>query len=407
MVNYDVQTAKELVVQAGKKLVETGLIARTWGNVSARISDTQFVITPSGRAYETLTPEEIVVVNIADCEYEGDIKPSSEKGIHADAYRLRPEVNFVIHTHQVKASIVSAADISIKNVYSDYAPIIGAEVPCAAYGMPSTGKLRKGVAAAVEAYPHSKAIIMKHHGALCMGTDYENAFAIASALEQVCERVIKENYLRRSWAKVFDATEMRNFYLKKFDEMLTMPESICDFGFSERVGNHFLLTVGDETTEVTIDGCVAVKGMAPKVAKIHAAIYQAYGVTHIKHVTDPDIVAVSCLGDTVKPMLDDFAQIAGPNIRCATWVEGDTDNCTKEIAKELKGRNAVFVQGMGALATGSSESDVGAVELVMNKGCQSEIGAHIFMRPNYINPLECQIMRTIYVTKYSKKANEK
>ena len=62
---YEIEEAKRLVVEAGKRLVQTGLIARTWGNVSARISDTQFVITPSGRAYEDLTPEEIVVVRIA------------------------------------------------------------------------------------------------------------------------------------------------------------------------------------------------------------------------------------------------------------------------------------------------------------------------------------------------------
>ena len=79
---YEIEEAKRLVIEAGKKLIETGLIARTWGNVSARISDTQFVITPSGRAYETLTPDELVVVNIDDCSYEGDIKPSSEKGVH-------------------------------------------------------------------------------------------------------------------------------------------------------------------------------------------------------------------------------------------------------------------------------------------------------------------------------------
>lgn len=76
---YEIEEAKKLVVEAGKKLIETGLIARTWGNVSARISETQFVITPSGRAYETLTPDDIVVVNIEDCSYDGDIKPSSEK----------------------------------------------------------------------------------------------------------------------------------------------------------------------------------------------------------------------------------------------------------------------------------------------------------------------------------------
>ena len=87
--------AKEIVVEAGKKLVSTGLIARTWGNVSCRVDDESFVITPSGRAYETLTPDDIVLVKTADLSYEGDIKPSSEKGIHAQCYLLRPECNFV------------------------------------------------------------------------------------------------------------------------------------------------------------------------------------------------------------------------------------------------------------------------------------------------------------------------
>ena len=102
------QQARKDVVQAGQQLVKTGLIARTWGNVSARINESQFVITPSGRAYETLTPAEIVTVNIADGSYRGEIKPSSEKDIHAAVYRQRPEINFIIHTHQVHASVVSA-----------------------------------------------------------------------------------------------------------------------------------------------------------------------------------------------------------------------------------------------------------------------------------------------------------
>ena len=407
MAIYDIQQAKELVVEAGKKLVQTGLIARTWGNVSARISDTQFVITPSGRAYETLTPEEIVIVNIDDCEYEGNIKPSSEKGIHADAYRLRPEVNFVIHTHQVKASVISPTGISITNVYPDLAEIVGDVIPCGDYGMPSTGKLRKGVAEAVENNPESKAIIMKHHGALCVGKDYDEAFAVAEALEKVCDRVIKENYLRRSWKDEFNETEMRNFYLGKFEKGLEMPEEICSFGYSERVGEHFLLYLDGETLEITIDGCVAVKGLAPKVAKIHAAIYKNSDVSFIKHIVDPDVVAVSCTGETIRPMLDDLAQIAGPTIKNVAWINGDTDNATKNIVDALKGRNAVFVEGFGAICTGKCESDVDAVELVMKKGCETEIGAALFMRVNRISPIECFIMRTIYVTKYSKKANEK
>ena len=84
---YEETEARRLVIEAGLRLVREGLIARTWGNISARISEEQFVITPSGRAYDDLKPEELVVVNVADCAYEGDIKPSSEKGIHAEAYR--------------------------------------------------------------------------------------------------------------------------------------------------------------------------------------------------------------------------------------------------------------------------------------------------------------------------------
>ncbi|MCC8022536.1 MAG: class II aldolase/adducin family protein [Clostridiales bacterium] len=404
---YELQEAKRIVVEAGKKLVETGLIARTWGNVSARISDTQFVITPSGRAYETLTPEEIVTVNIADCEYEGEIKPSSEKGIHADAYRLRPDVDFVIHTHQVKASVISPTGLTIRKVYPDLAQVLGDVIPSAEYGMPSTGKLRRGVEEAMEAYPDCKAFIMKHHGALCLGKDYDESFAVAEALEKACDRVIKENYMKRAWVDTFDETEMRNYYLNQAGSGMSMPDSIGDFGSSERAGDHFLLTIDGKTIEITVDGCVAVLGLAPKVAKVHAAIYRNSDVTHIKHMASPDAVAVSCTGQDIRPMLDDFAQIAGPTVKNVPWVEGDTDRCTDGIVKALKGRNAVFIQGPGALCTGSSQSDADAVELVMAKGCETEIGANLFMRPNRISPLECRLMRTIYVTQYSKKAAEK
>lgn len=60
----DIMEAKQLVIKAGIEVVEYGLIARTWGNISCRVDDKRFVITPSGRPYETLTPDEIVVVNI-------------------------------------------------------------------------------------------------------------------------------------------------------------------------------------------------------------------------------------------------------------------------------------------------------------------------------------------------------
>ena len=105
---YSETEARSLVIEAGRRLAENKLISRTWGNVSARISKDEFIITPSGRAYETLSPADLVKVRVSDCSYSGNIKPSSEKGVHASAYALRQHSGFIIHTHQFYASVVAA-----------------------------------------------------------------------------------------------------------------------------------------------------------------------------------------------------------------------------------------------------------------------------------------------------------
>lgn len=403
---YEIEEAKKLVVEAGRKLIETGLIARTWGNVSARISDTQFVITPSGRAYEDLTPEEIVVVNIDDCSYEGDIKPSSEKGVHAAAYRHHPTVDFVIHTHQKAATIVSITGMEIRNVYDEFKPVLGEKVPCAAYAMSTTDSLRKKVEMCIMMNPAARAIMLMHHGTLCMGDDYEHAFALAESLEKCCERVIKDNYLRHSWAKEYSDDAKRAYYLKKTDSG-EMPQSICDLGSSVRSGGIFTLTVGDTTVDVDIETGLGINGIAPKCAKIHKAIYETEDVTIINHLTDPDVVAVSCTGDEMIPMIDDFAQIVGLDVKNCAWIDGDTDDCAAKIGKAIDGRNAVLVAGNGALICGNSDGDMQALEIIMDKGCEAVIDVNIFNRAHYVPKMECFLMRTVYLAKYSKQIDKK
>ena len=403
---YEIQEAKELVVKAGKELIEKGLIARTWGNVSARISETQFVITPSGRAYEDLTPEEIVVVNIDDCSYEGEIKPSSEKGVHAAAYRHHPTVDFVIHTHQKAATIVSITGMTITNVYDEFRGVLGDTVPCAAYAMSTTDSLRKKVEMSIMTNPNARAIMMMHHGTICMGDSYEHAFALAENLEKCCEKVIKDNYLRHSWAKTYSDDDKRAYFLKKNGAQF-MPDTICDLGSSVRNGKTFTLTVGGETVDVDVETGVGINGIAPKIEKIHRAIYNTEDCTIIRHLTSKDVVAVSCTGDDMIPMIDDFAQIVGVDVKNCPWIEGDTDECAKEIGKAIDNRNAVLIQGNGALVTGNNEGDMEALDIIMNKGCQAVIDVDIFNRAHYVPKLECFLMRTVYLAKYSKKIDEK
>ena len=104
----EIAKAKELVIKAGVELSESGLIARTWGNVSCRTGADEFVITASGRDYMELTEDEVIAVKISSMNWDGDVKPSSELKVHREIYRLRANAEFVIHTHQSNASAAAA-----------------------------------------------------------------------------------------------------------------------------------------------------------------------------------------------------------------------------------------------------------------------------------------------------------
>lgn len=405
----DIMEAKAIVVEAGKKLVESGLIARTWGNVSCRISENQFVITPSGRAYETLTPDEIVLVNIEDLTYDGEIKPSSEKGIHAAAYKLRPEVNFVIHTHQINASIVSALGMDINNVAGENCDVIGDNVPIASYGLPGTGKLRKGVVAAIER-SDSKAVVMAHHGALCMGVDYDDAFDVASRLEDVCEKFVMDRYKTLTGTVAESLSAVNGYVLDKFmKKELDAPEiEACK---SERDGSVFNISaVGGDGAVTRIDietGDVIAGDGCEESAELHRAIYQKReDVNYIYHSKNEYAVATSKLGETMKPLLDDFAQLVGATVRHAAYNPSNSLKTSRKVVRKLKGRNAVLIDNNGALCVAGSEYDAAAVEMVMDKGCKTHIGAKMFGNAKPINPIETRLMRLIYLKKYSKQAGK-
>lgn len=405
----DIMQAKELVIKAGHELIASGLIARTWGNISCRISDTQFVITPSGRAYETLTPEEIVLVNIEDLEYEGEIKPSSEKGIHAACYKLRPEINFVIHTHQVNASIVSALGNDINNVEGENAEVIGTNIPIASYGLPGTKKLRQGVIDAITR-SDSKAAVMAHHGAVCMGVDYDDAFNVAKRLEDVCEQYVLDKYTSLTGAVAENLAEINSFVLDKFvKKPLSAPEfPACK---SERDGTVFNISLIDGDGSVTrIDiesGDIIAGDGCNESIELHRAVYKKRDdVNYITHTKDPYVVACSKMGKKMRPLIDDFAQIVGVNVKSASYNPNNSLATAKKVVKKLKGRNAVLLENNGALCVAGNEFDGGAIEFITNKGAKIQISAKMFGKVEPINPIETRLMHLVYKLKYSKQAGK-
>lgn len=198
---YSIDEAKSLIIKAGLELVEKKLIARTWGNISARISDTEFVITPSGVPYDQVTNDNLVVVKIEDCSYTGNIKPSGEKKVHAAIYKTRKDVNFILHTHQNYATAISVLGKDF-----DFAPN-------AKYGLPSTKTLVNNVVKKVTQYPNKDVFLMSRHGAIILSSNYEDAFNKAIKLEEDAKACYLQNKVDKS------AKQIAKPYLDDYAQM--------------------------------------------------------------------------------------------------------------------------------------------------------------------------------------------
>ncbi|RLC24930.1 MAG: class II aldolase/adducin family protein [Deltaproteobacteria bacterium] len=216
MMHLNMENARIIVRDAGLKLLKEGYISGTWGNISLRVDDKMMVITPSGRNYEDLMPEDIVEVNYQNLRYEGQIKPSSEYKLHAEIYKTRSRIRAVIHTHQMNASTVAAARRDVPPILDDMAQIIGPSVRVADYALPNTKKL---VRATVKALKGRYAALMANHGAVCIGRDMEEAFVVCEVLEKACKAFIEAEFLGGAKGiSKFEAHLMHQYYLIKYSK---------------------------------------------------------------------------------------------------------------------------------------------------------------------------------------------
>lgn len=178
---------KQLVADTGRILSAKGLVARTWGNISVRKDEVRFAISPSGLGYANMQADDVPIYDASTESWEGSRKPSSEKKIHAAAYQIFDDVNFVIHTHQDYATAIGLCGVADLKMTEEEKALLG-KIEVAAYGLPGTGKLKKNVISAYE--KGAKVVLMLHHGAVILGSDRDDAIRKAEALETVCKRAV-------------------------------------------------------------------------------------------------------------------------------------------------------------------------------------------------------------------------
>ena len=166
MKKRDEEVCRREILEYGKRLAADGLIEGTWGNLSVRLDEESFLITPSGLGYERLKEEEICKVRLSDGSWEGSRKPSSEKEMHRAIYLARDDVGGVVHTHSAACVTFAACEKELSGG--------GIQLGCAAYGVSGSKRLAKNC---VKALGEKEGCLLAHHGVVCVGENLEEAYS--------------------------------------------------------------------------------------------------------------------------------------------------------------------------------------------------------------------------------------
>ncbi len=175
--------ARRQVLETAILMEQRGLLVGTGGNVSVRIGDEDLLaITPSQRDYRTLSVDDICVVGFDGAPVEGTLPPSVETRMHIAVYQARPDVNAILHTHQVHASVFALLGEPIPALTDEQVANLGNTVAIVPYGLSGSAGLMANIQEAVG--NKCNAFLLQNHGALLLGLDLPRALRNADLLEK-------------------------------------------------------------------------------------------------------------------------------------------------------------------------------------------------------------------------------
>ena len=181
----DYAEERQQVLATVHRIVAGGLVAGASGNVSRRISregGDLMAITASRVPYHRFGLADVLVVDFDVEPVVGEGVPSSESLCHVAAYRARPDVGAVIHTHSVHASAFAVAGMPIPCVLDEQVVTLGGAVEVAEYAASASQALAEN---AVRALGDRAAVLLRHHGVLGVGADLEEACGVVELVERV------------------------------------------------------------------------------------------------------------------------------------------------------------------------------------------------------------------------------
>ena len=186
---------RQEVINYSIKLNTTNLSPLRSGNISVRGIEEGvegFFITPSGKKYETLKPEDIVFLSLNEKKdflswFNSGKNPSSEWRFHQDIYKNKWEAKAIVHAHSTHATAVSTHGKSIPPFHYMIALAGGEDIRCSEYATFGTHELSMNI---IKALKSRKACLMSNHGQVAYGVNLSKAFELAQEIENICHQYI-------------------------------------------------------------------------------------------------------------------------------------------------------------------------------------------------------------------------
>ncbi len=155
------------------------------GNVSVRLNDHAMAITPSSVKYQDLSTDDICVVGFdsSTIEVKNGLKPSVEAGLHGIVYQKRPDVNAVVHTHQIFGSVFALMNTPIPALFDEVSFSLGQMIEIIPYALSGSAELATNVEGKLS--NNANAYLIQNHGILALGKNLDKALLHAELLEKV------------------------------------------------------------------------------------------------------------------------------------------------------------------------------------------------------------------------------
>jgi L-fuculose-phosphate aldolase len=206
---------RDEIVRYGQLLHTQFFVAATDGNLSVRMEDGTILCTPTCLSKGMMKAEDLVVVNGNGEVLRGPRSPSSEIAMHLLIYRMRPDVNAVVHAHPPTATGYAAAGVPLTQPLVSEIVITLREVPLAPYATPGSPELSESLRPLIADHD---AILMANHGVVTYSSDLNTAYMKMETVEHFARVALVTHQLGRqqllSEAEVRKLLEARDRYLQ-------------------------------------------------------------------------------------------------------------------------------------------------------------------------------------------------